>query len=493
MKSIFKFTFSFLFIFLGLFISHNAFASGETTNIVYTVSDYGSVYNGKTYAHNQPNGGDLILTESNIVNGYLHMHWQYRGDSQFYCSNCPVLRLYYNNPIGQNYSSFYTIGIPVTNNSHLFDIDIQFDAIGYTLDSYDSISQIHTPTRQVVDILPSHYFVTQQSSFNPVGISSDNPEYLADLNTQSSRSWYIYSLLGSYGANSIYGFPYENTGLNISASPFNSGDTGGGTSVASDFLYVRSPLNLGTTNNQVSFNGSYNSSGAYNVIKIHVTNNNPDSTYVGPVDFYYDVPINNPPLVLPITGQDWYKTVNLPNGSYTGSIKFYDSISSIYATNSDLISNLNFTVSDGVAPAPASFFKSQESCGALDVPCALRNGFASLGSMFTDIAKYLFVPNNSFLDLYKNAWTSVSTHVPFVYLDYMLNYWHSIATGGSGSVTSLSVNIGGHSLTYFSPSLLSSNPIASMIRDFLTTACYLLFVWSAYKRAVTLFDSNSIH
>lgn len=115
-------------------------------------------------------------------------------------------------------------------------------------------------------------------------------------------------------------------------------------------------------------------------------------------------------------------------------------------------------------------------CGTLGIDCFIVKA-----------VKYLFVPPDFALVWLSNSWDSLSLHIPFSYLAVVTSTFTTLSTGSSTNVGTLSVSIGGHSLTYFSPILISSNPVASLIRTALSTALWVLLIFALYRRAITIF------
>lgn len=257
-------------------------------------------------------------------------------------------------------------------------------------------------------------------------------------------------------------------------------------STSADFLAVTSPFGHMILNNNMSFGGYYNSSGLYDTIRISLLSLDASSLYPMTID----IPINLPPLVTPIVSQDWLRSINLPNGNYTGSAHLYDSVNGISATGVGLYSYLDFTVSDGVPVAPATFFKSQEVCGFLDVACSVRNGFNSLGGLLKDIFGFFFSFDIGFKVPFVNMWDSISTKVPFAYIAIVVNAFNDISGNTDGDLNNVSISIGSSSIQLLSPSLLSDNPIAPLVRGSLVVVLWIMLVLAIYSRAIGLFGDT---
>lgn len=122
------------------------------------------------------------------------------------------------------------------------------------------------------------------------------------------------------------------------------------------------------------------------------------------------------------------------------------------------------------------------SCSIGDFGCQISSAF-----------NYLFNPSSNSLNT--NTLTSIKNGLmerfPFNYVSYVSSVWSDLASG-TGSVDSLVVHIGSQSLTIFSPTMLSTNPVAPLIRGFLNTALYLFLIFAVYKRVVSLFDNKTI-
>jgi hypothetical protein len=126
----------------------------------------------------------------------------------------------------------------------------------------------------------------------------------------------------------------------------------------------------------------------------------------------------------------------------------------------------------------------------LDSPeCSL----ARLDVCLVNVFKYLFYlpPDMSFSAEFSSFKDDIFSKFPFNYIDFVSSVWSDLESGSSSSVGSLSVDIGTSSFVLFDSTSLSSNPVASLIRGFLTTLLYLFGLFAIYKRVVSLFDNKS--
>lgn len=122
---------------------------------------------------------------------------------------------------------------------------------------------------------------------------------------------------------------------------------------------------------------------------------------------------------------------------------------------------------------------------------SISTAFLNTSFSFGGCLSYLFIPSDWGSSSISSVKNSLMTKFPFNYITYASSIWSSLESG-TGSVGSLSVNIGSHSLTLFSPNMLSSNPVAPLIRSFLNIAFYIFLIFAVYKRVVSLFDNKTL-
>lgn len=151
------------------------------------------------------------------------------------------------------------------------------------------------------------------------------------------------------------------------------------------------------------------------------------------------------------------------------------------ASDTDLqCSPLTFAHTDETFSQSNSFTlldTGSESCSFMDIGCYLRN-----------FMHWLFIPPDFANSYFGTLWATLQTKLPFNYLAYMLDFVTALKTGVAPDVATISVPIGSSSITLWSASMLSSNPLASPVRSILSVAIYLLLIFSIYLRVITIFN-----
>lgn len=385
-----------------------------------------------------------------------------------YCGNTSSVRYFFN---GNYNSSFGSVSSPV-GTDHVFT------------------NQPYAETVIMKIPLSSFAFGNTSSLINSITIVPEDyawsPQCTGADGANQFQSMYVGSDIDITVDNPFNNFDYYFDGLNYFSELMSiqlPDDYFSSTSA--DFLAVTTPFSGVTLNNNMSFGGYYNSSGLYDTIRISLYNDNGSVLYPATID----IPINLPPLVTPIVSQDWLRSINLPNGNYTGSAHLYDSVNGVSATGVGLYSYLDFTISDGVAVLPLPFFKSQEVCGFLDVACSVRNGFNSLGGLLKDIGGFFFSVDIGFVTPITNMWEAIKMKTPFNFIAVIVDSYNTMDSNGVRD-THIAIPFGSSSIELLSPELLSDNPIAPLVRGSLVVVFWIMFAFAMYSRAINLFGEH---
>ena len=118
-------------------------------------------------------------------------------------------------------------------------------------------------------------------------------------------------------------------------------------------------------------------------------------------------------------------------------------------------------------------------CEGIDFICYVKSTF-----------QWLFTIDSSSFSPLVAQFDTVKTHVPLNYIYYVSDFWSSLANGSATIGSTLSIPIGNSSITLFSPSLLSSNPVAPLVRGSLVVVLWIMLMLALYYRGIHLFDSD---
>ena len=104
--------------------------------------------------------------------------------------------------------------------------------------------------------------------------------------------------------------------------------------------------------------------------------------------------------------------------------------------------------------------------------------------------QWLFTVDSTTITPVVSQFDSVKTHVPLNYIYYVSDFWTSLANGSATTAPTLSIPIGTSSITLFSASMLSSNPVAPLVRNSLVVVLWIMLAFAVYSRAIRLFHSD---
>lgn len=123
-------------------------------------------------------------------------------------------------------------------------------------------------------------------------------------------------------------------------------------------------------------------------------------------------------------------------------------------------------------------------CGTslADLPC-------NLGVALQNLFSYIFVPNLDKFSFLSTFYNDIKTKTPFNFVDVIVTSYSDLATG-TASDSDISIAIGSSSITLFSASLFSTNPIAPLVRGSLVVVFWMMLAFALYSRAINLFSSD---
>jgi len=118
-------------------------------------------------------------------------------------------------------------------------------------------------------------------------------------------------------------------------------------------------------------------------------------------------------------------------------------------------------------------------CKGVDFVCYIKSSF-----------QWLFTVDSSTFSPLIAQFDSVKTHVPLNYIYYVSAFWTSLANGSATTAPTLSIPIGSSSITLFSATMLSSNPVAPLVKNSLVVVLWIMLVLALYSRGVRLFHAD---
>jgi len=252
-----------------------------------------------------------------------------------------------------------------------------------------------------------------------------------------------------------------------------------------------------TTNFAISYfldTSEFDQQNQPNTVEVYVSNS--DSNQVG----------SRKKLILPLNDGSSSTTISivpdnysgvyatstyLPDGQYTGWVKFFNFNVNDYVLPTEITTN--FTISGGVVTTYTIVSQSDgifpDEFGYQSQPC----GITAIGGCLVNAMALLFYPSANSIDSFTNVYDTLATKFPFAYLTDFRDSITSIYEGSTTASLGLTVPFGTFGdITLISADLVSDVPFTSTIRTILGALIWVMLALQIWRRGQTIFNVKQV-
>lgn len=119
-------------------------------------------------------------------------------------------------------------------------------------------------------------------------------------------------------------------------------------------------------------------------------------------------------------------------------------------------------------------------------------GLTSLSGCLNNSLRFLFIPSTQTVDSFFDSLEQLNTKVPFVYMAQGVTLINSIYNQPSNSLPSISIPFLSGSIPILSPSIVSSYPFVSLLRNLMAAGMWLTVLYGLYRMALGIHNRDTV-